>query len=202
MSFLKKVKAWSFIEVLFNLILGILFIVSPNFTKLTIIYLFASMLMLVGIIKCCNYFTYGIEPFGFINGLINIALSVLFFANANVILNANIFGFLFGVIFVCKGLFSIEWSFNCRRLGAKYWWIDTLTSLVVFGLGITLICLPQTENIIFIVLGVTLICQAISTLIDTIVVSSKIKKARKTLKDIFAKNEPIILSEDEYTKED
>ena len=202
MSFLKKVKAWSFIDVLVNLVLGILFIVSPNFTKLTIIYLFASMLMVVGLVKCINYFTYGIEPFGFINGIINITLSVVFFANANVILNANLFGFLFGVIFICKSLFSLEWSFDCRRLGAKYWWVDTISSLVVLALGITLICLPQTEDILFIFLGITLICQALATLIDTIVVSAKIKKARKSFKSLFTKDEPIVLNEDEYTKED
>lgn len=202
MSFFKKVKAWSFIEVLVNLILGVLFIVSPNVTKLTIIYLFASLLLVMGMVKCFNYFTYGIEPFGFINGIVNIALSVVFFANANVILNANIFGFMFGIIFICKSLFSIEWSFDCRRLGAKYWWLDTILSTIVLGLGITLICIPQTENILFIILGVTLICQAISTLIDTIVVSYKIKKTKKTLKSLFTNDDTIVLNEDEYTKED
>lgn len=69
-SFFKKVKAYSFIEALVSIVFGILFIACPEFTKSTICYLFASLIVVMGIIKCINYFIYGIEPFGFVHGIL------------------------------------------------------------------------------------------------------------------------------------
>ncbi len=184
-NFFKQIKAFSLLEALVAIVFGILFIACPGFTKLTIIYLFASLLLVVGIVQFINYFCYGIEPFGFVKGVCNIALGIIFFTIAEKLSDANIFGAVFGIMFVVKGLFSMEWSFTAKRLGAKYWWLDTIFSILVFALGIVVLCNPATETIIFAILGITLIIEAIMQIVDTLVVSAKLKKARKTLKSIF-----------------
>lgn len=184
-NYFKQIKIASLVEALCAIIFGILFIACPDFTKQTIIYFFSILLIVMGLSQIFNYFGYGIEPLGFIKGIVNITLGIVFFANTNVLVDANIFAFVFGVIYVVKGLFSMQWSFDCRRLGAKYWWLDTILSLLVFVLGIILIVNPATENILMIVLGITIILEGILQLVDTIVVSSKIKKVKKSLKSLF-----------------
>ena len=184
-NFFKQIKAFSLLEAVCAVVFGILFIACPEFTKLTVVYLFASLLVLIGIIGCINYFCYGIEPLGFIKGIINIALGIIFFVIAQSLVDAGIFAIAFGIIFVVKGLFSMQWSFDCKRLGAKYWWMDTIFAALIFALGITILCNPSTENVLLIILGATLIVDGLMQFIDTLVVSAKIKKAKKSVRSLF-----------------
>lgn len=185
-TFLKKVKAWTFIEALVSIVFGILFIVCPDFTKSTICYLFASLIVVMGLIKCANYFTYGIEPFGFIHGIVDIALGTIIFSTVPTLVEGGIFGFVFGAIFVVKSLFSIEWAFDCRRVGVKNWWLILMLALVILGCGIALVCYRSAETVLVIILGSCLIVQGIYDLIDAIVISAKVKKAKKTMKQLFS----------------
>lgn len=188
-SFLKQIKSISLLEATLSIVFGILMIVCPNFTKATIIYLFASLTLVIGIVKTISYFLYGIEPFGVILGVAGIALAITIFACAPALVNSNIIGIIFGVILLLKSLFEIQESFDLRRLGSRYWWIDTILAALVFGFAISVICNPATERILFILLGSALIVDGILSMIDIFVVSAKVKKTKKTLKDMFAKDD-------------
>lgn len=200
-EFFKKIKAWSLVSSIASIVVGILFIACPNFTKTTIVYLFASLLMLGGIIKCVSYFRYGIEPFGFVSGVIDIVLSLVFFGSADLLASAGLFGFIYGLIIVVKGLFSVQTSFDSRRYGAKYWWVDTILACLLFAFGIILVCVPASENVLFIILGAAIILDGLCDLIDTIWVTVKVKKAKKSIKDMFSKipveEDQIIIDVDE-----
>lgn len=185
-ALLKKIKAWSLIEAVISIVFGILFIACPSFTKSTICYLFASLIVVMGLIKCANYFSYGIEPFGFIRGIVDITLGVIVFSTIPTLIEGGIFGFVFGVIFIVKSLFSLEWAVDCKRVGIKNWWLVLLLSLVILGCGIALVCVRSMENVLIIVLGVVIILQGIYDLVDTLVISAKVKKAKKSIKEYFA----------------
>lgn len=184
-SFLKKVKACSFIEALVSIVFGILFIACPDFTKSTICYLFASLIVVMGLMKCTNYFIYGIEPFGFVHGVIDIALGTLIFSIIPTLVEGGIFGLIFGVIFIVNSLFNIQWAFDCRRVGVKNWWIIFTLALIILGFGIALVCYRSVEKVLIIILGVCMIVQGIYDLIDAIVISAKVKKVKKSLKQLF-----------------
>lgn len=198
-KFFKSIKAWSFLEIIFSLVFGILLIAYQDFTKLAIIYTFASLIMLIGFVKCFNYFCYGLEPFGFINGLINVAISIIIFINASEISSLNVFGFMFGLYFIVKGLLAVQWSFNYHKLGAKYWWLNLIFALTVFALGVLIVANPVSEQVLLILIGVMLIVNAIYSLIDTIVVSAKIKKVKRSFKSLFSSDDKIYLDEDDYS---
>lgn len=185
MNYFKQIKIASLLEAICAIVFGVLFIACPDFTKQTIIYFFSILLIVMGLSQIFNYFGYGIEPLGFIKGVVNMALGIVFFANSQMLSDANIFAFVFGVIYVVKGLFSIQWSFDCRRLGSRYWWLDTLLALLVFAMGIVLLVNPATESILMAILGITIILEGVYQFVDTIVVSSKIKKVKKSLKSLF-----------------
>lgn len=199
MNIFKQIKTASILEAICAIVIGFLFIVMPDITQLTIIYLFATLLLVMGFSQIINYFCYGIEPLGFIKGIVNISLGLIFFLNAELLCDAKIFAFTFGIIYVIKGLFEIQWSFDCRRLGSKYWWVDTILSMLVFVFGILLLVNPTTQDILMIILGVTIILEGLSQLIDTLVVSRKIKKVKKSLKSLFT-NEHDVIDEQEQNR--
>lgn len=196
-KFIKNIRIWSFLEILFCLAFGVLLIAYQDFTKLAIIYTFASLVMLMGFVKFFNYFGYGIDPFGFIGGLVDVAISVVIFTNANFISNMNVFSLFFGILFIVKSLFAVQWSMDCAKMGAKYWWLDLLLAFVILGLGILIVINPVSEQVLLILIGIMLIIDAIYSLIDTIIVSAKIKKIKKSFKSLF-KDDTIYLDENDY----
>ena len=184
-KFFKEVKVLSLLDSLLAVVFGVLMICCTDFTKETIVYLFASLLLVVGVVKVINYFLYGLEPFGFIFGIADVAMSIVFFANAQSIVNSNIIGVVFGVVLIVKSLFEMQQSFDLRRLGSKYWWLDTIMAGCVLAFAISVVANPANEVVLFILLGAALIIDGIMGFVDTLVVSAKVKKTRKTLEDLF-----------------
>lgn len=195
-EFFKRTKITSIIFCLLYLMFGISLIVWPDTTKLTIIILLGSILILHGIINIVNYFIYGYEPFGFITGVINIAMGILICSCSNALASPTIFALIFGFTFIFNALGRLQNSFDYRRLGSKTWWLDSIFALIILALGITIICNPfASEKYLLLFLGISIICDSITHLITICVVSSKIKKVKHTISDLFKKeilNENVI----------
>ncbi len=185
MEFLKKLKTTSLVYALLGIVLGMLMIFCPDVTKETFAYLFAGLILVVGIIKVANYFLYGVEPFGFVVGVATICLGIIFMACINSILSSNIIGIIFGVILIIKSIFSIQESFDLRRLGAKNWWLDAILSCIVLAFAISVVCSAEADRIMFELLGITLVIDGIMNMVDVFVVSAKVKKTRKSIKDML-----------------
>lgn len=191
-KFFKEVKVLSLLDSLLAVVFGVLMICCTDFTKETIVYLFASLLLVIGVVKVINYFLYGLEPFGFIFGIADVAMSIVFFANAQSIVNSNIIGVVFGVVLIVKSLFEMQQSFDLRRMGSKYWWLDTIMAGCVLAFAISVVANPVNEVVLFILLGAALIIDGIMGFVDTLVVSAKVKKTRKTLEDLFKRDDTTI----------
>ena len=191
-KFFKEVKVLSLLDSLLAVVFGVLMICCTDFTKETIVYLFASLLLVIGVVKVINYFLYGLEPFGFIFGIADVAMSIVFFANAQSIVNSNIIGVVFGVVLIVKSLFEMQQSFDLRRLGSNYWWLDTIMAGCVLAFAISVVANPANEVVLFILLGAALIIDGIMGFVDTLVVSAKVKKTRKTLEDLFKRDDTTI----------
>lgn len=191
-KFFKEVKVLSLLDSLLAVVFGVLMICCTDFTKETIVYLFASLLLVIGVVKVINYFLYGLEPFGFIFGIADVAMSIVFFANAQSIVNSNIIGVVFGVVLIVKSLFEMQQSFDLRRMGSNYWWLDTIMAGCVLAFAISVVANPANEVVLFVLLGAALIIDGIMGFVDTLVVSAKVKKTRKTLEDLFKRDDTTI----------
>lgn len=181
----KRVKLVSLLDGVMAIIFGLLMILCTDFTKETIVYLFAGLFVVVGAVKMVNYFLYGIEPFGFVLGIADIVLSIVLFSSANAIVESNVLGVLLGIVLLLKSLFAIQESFDLRRMGARLWWIDTILACVVFGFAISVVCNPASENVLFVLLGTTLVLDGLLNIVDVFVVSARVRKTTKTLKEMF-----------------
>jgi len=71
-EFFKRIKIVSLLDATLAVVFGFLMIFCTDFTKETIVALFASLILVVGVVRVVNYFLYGIEPFGFIFGLADV----------------------------------------------------------------------------------------------------------------------------------
>lgn len=191
-KFFKEIKVLSLLDSLLAVVFGVLMICCTDFTKETIVYLFASLLLVVGVVKVVNYFMYGLEPFGFIFGVADVSMSIVFFANAQNIVNSNIIGVIFGVVLIVKSLFEMQQSFDLRRLGSKWWWLDTILAGCVLVFAISVVTNPANELVLFILLGTALIVDGIMGFVDTLIVSAKVKKTKKTLEDLFKRDDTTI----------
>ncbi len=196
-EFIKKIKAVTLFEVLVGLCAGILFIACPDFLKSTIIYIFGAVLVTIGIIKVVNYFLYGIEPFGLLLGVANATLGILILSSAEYLSTSGALGFIFGLIFIVRSLFQMQWAITCGKFGVKNWWYDLIISVLILAMGILLVCFRSAEDVLMYILGVVMILNALYDLIDTLFVSIKIKKAKKTFRDLLEKNENVIVIDDE-----
>ena len=192
-EFFKQIKMLSLLEAVLSIVFGGLMIGCPTFTKATIVYLFASLFVVVGIVRAINYFLYGIEPFGLIFGVTDIALGITIMSSANAIVSSNAIGIIFGILLMLKSLFAIQESFDLRRIGSKYWWLDALMAFLVLGFSISVICNPASERILFILLGVALILDGVMEIIDVFVVSAKVKKTKKTISDWLKKDDDNVI---------
>ncbi len=184
-EFFKKIKWVSLFDALVSVVFGALMVFCTDFSKSTIVYLFASLILVAGVVKIANYFMFGIEPFGFVLGITNIALAIVIFSAAEAIVDSSILGVLFGIVLIVKSLFSIQDSFDMRRLGSKWWWVDTILATAVLVFAITVVANPENEAILFVLLGVSLILDGILSAVDVFVVSAEVKKTRKKIADMF-----------------
>lgn len=184
-EFFKHLKWLSLLDAVAGIVLGLLMIFCTDLTIKALIYIFAGLLLIVGVIKIVNYFLYGIEPFGFVSGVVGVVLGLVFMINANAIASSNILGVILGLILLVKSLLSVQESFDLRRIGARWWWIDTILSILMLAFAIVVICNPSADKIMFTWLGITVVVGGILDLIDVFVVSAKVKKTKKTIKDMF-----------------
>lgn len=184
-EFFKHLKWMSLLDAVASIALGFFMIFCTDATVKTLIFIFAGLLLVVGVVKIVNYFMYGIEPFGFVSGVVSTVLGLVFMLNVNAISASNILGVILGLILLVKSLLSVQESFDLRRFGARWWWIDTVLSLLMLAFAIVVICNPAADKIMFTWLGITVIVGGVLDLIDIFVVSAKVKKTKKSLKDMF-----------------
>lgn len=187
-EYFKRVQISSIITSLLYLFLGISLIAWPNATKLTFIYILGSIIVLQGLISIINYFVYGYECFGVVNGMLKLTFGILILASANTFANSTFFVVMFGFIFIVNSIFKLQNSFDYRRLGSKTWWLASVFALVMLILGIVVLCNPFTaEKYLLLFLGICIILDSISQLITIFLVSNRARKIKHSIREFFKK---------------
>ena len=193
-NYFKNVKITSLILCLFYMFFGVSLIVWPNATKFTIISLVGALVAAHGIMSIVNYFVYGYEPFGFMTGCLNLTVGILCMITASTLANSGIFSLIFAILFIFSGLGKVQTSFDYRRLGSKYWWINSIFGTIVFVLGIVLLCNPfGSEKYLLIFLGVGVIIDSIAQIISIFVTAHRIKKIKHKVRDLFKKTDDNVI---------
>ena len=195
----KNFKLTSAIFSVFCIIFGILLIIFPEITKLTLLYVFGAGIIILGIIEIVNYFIYGYELFGFWFGIFDFIFGLLLISSVRILTELNILAFLFGTVFIFSALIKIQRSLNYKKFGAKNWWVETIFGAIFLLLGMIIIINPFSETVLNIFLGSCIIINGIMDLITLIMVTNKLKQIRHKLKDLVR---PVEIDIDDYDIEE
>ena len=195
----KNFKLTSAIFSIFCIIFGILLIIFPEITKITLLYVFGAGIIILGIIEIVNYFIYGYELFGFWFGIFDFIFGLLLISSVRILTELNILAFLFGTVFIFSALIKIQRSLNYKKFGAKNWWVETIFGTIFLLLGMIIIINPFSETVLNIFLGSCIIINGIMDLITLIMVTNKLKQIRHKLKDLVR---PVEIDIDDYDIEE
>lgn len=178
-EFFKNVNIVKTITASVLIILGLCLICLPNATLLTLCYLTGGIILFFGICSIVNYFLYGVEPFGFMGGVIALAIGGLIIGLAPQITSAQIFSLTVGIVMLLNGLLKIQNSMDYRRFGVKNWWIYMIYATILVVFSIVLLVNPfHGQRILLIFLGVVLLVDGIFKLITIFLIKNKIKNLK------------------------
>lgn len=188
-----KINIFKTVVACMLIVLGICLICVPTATLLTVCYMVGGFILAFGIFNTINYFVYKTEPFGFINGICELAIGSIVVVFAPQITSPQVFAIFAGIILLFSGLFRIQNSIDYKKFRIKNWWLYMVYGILLVVFSIVLMIYPFTiQKIALIFLGVVLVLDGIMKLISLFVV----KDVVKSIKDKDEDN-VIIIEKDE-----
>lgn len=184
-------KISSIIIALVYMALGLLFIVRPQGVEGALCYVLAIALAVFGLLYMVGYFIAstssdeGAESNGFAIGLLMIAMGVFIVVKQDLII--TLVPFLFGVLVMIRGLFTLQTAFRIKRLGFPMR-VPLIMGLVIMAFGLFIMLFPlESGEMLFILIGCGLLAAGVSGLIEEVSVRSMHRRReheRERIKDM------------------
>lgn len=168
MKWLQKAK-WAYI-IISSLMtaLGVLLIVFPATSALTVCYAAGAISIVFGVIKLGGYFSEDMYrlafQFDFALGIFALLAGVLLVLHPTNIV--KLVPVILGVFIITDGAFKLQTSVDARRFGMRGWWGILLLAVLTCLSGLFLIINPfEGAQALMILLGVTLIIYGVQNLL-------------------------------------
>ncbi|MDO5540922.1 MAG: DUF308 domain-containing protein [Eubacteriales bacterium] len=177
-KFIKSIKTGYIILSVLFCICGILILVNPGVSTVTLCYALGAIMVVFGIVKILGYFLrdhyrYVFQydlAFGFL--LVILGLIVLFHPFGVL----TLFHTILGILFLTDGLFKIQLSIDMKSLWVSKWWLILVFALLTVMLGVLMILHPQGSAVFLTaLLGISLLAEGILNLC-TILYAARTKK--------------------------
>ena len=174
----------SIITAVMCLALGIAFIVIPEKSFTILSNIFGVILIVYGVFDIISSFraNYILSSSIATTGVLALVAGLAIFLNREVL--QSIITFVLGVIFVSTGLTKIRLSIVLNKNNEK-WLIPFVISVVTVVIGVLMVIKPINENYIAYFIGIMMIVYAISDLVDTIYLKTKIKKTEDFFENLL-----------------
>ena len=170
---LSKYSSW--IWAIVSIILGLCFIIFPDYAQTILVVGLAVFLGVIGIIQIITYFTNTPQlpgtNFTLASGLGLVAIAIVIACYPNSIM--EFFVFLIGAVLFGGFLIKLQLGLDVYRLDGKGWWPFMIGALISLVLGI--IILTTKGTIIF--LGISLVIEGVLDGIS-IIIQKKIAKEK------------------------
>ena len=186
---MSKIKWSSILIALVYMALGILFIVRPLNVEDALCYVLAIAVAVLGLLYLAGYFITSASSEesgnGFAIGVLMVMLAVFIVAKQELII--TLVPFLFGVMVMIRGLFTIQAAFRIKRLGLPMSF-PLIMGLVIMAFGLFIMLFPlESGEILFIIIGCGLLAAGVSGIIEEISVTMMHRRQeheRERLKDM------------------
>ncbi|MCI9141016.1 MAG: hypothetical protein HFH87_00140 [Lachnospiraceae bacterium] len=157
---------------------GLLCVIRPDSSVLTIGRLLGAAMLLFGCIKLVGYFSRDLFRLAFQYdlefGILLIILGLIVLVKSESIMN---FVFIaLGVAILADGLFKIQISLDSRRFGIDTWWMVLLFAVLTVFAGLLLVFRPvESAQVLTVLLGISLLAEGV---LNLCVVISTVKIVR------------------------
>lgn len=157
---------------------GLLCVIRPDSSVLTIGRLLGVAMLLFGCIKLVGYFSRDLFRLAFQYdlefGILLIILGLIVLVKSESIMN---FVFIaLGVAILADGLFKIQISLDSRRFGIDTWWMVLLFAVLTVFAGLLLVFRPvESARVLTVLLGISLLAEGV---LNLCVVISTVKIVR------------------------
>ena len=196
-GYFKALKWRSLIVAFSAILLGLLFILTPQASADVICYVAGILLLASGIAAVISYLASGrlFGSYALVSGIVLLVCGVFCLLRPEII--QGLLTVLFGVFLVIDGMMTLQDGVDCARARlagwavCACWWVPALLGAVTIALGC--VVLFGKFDSIMLLAGISLIADGVFDLIVTLAFSKRIRTAREKLR-IYA-NGPIIDSE-------
>ena len=190
-SYFKCLKWRSLIIAFSAILIGLLFILTPQTSADVICYVAGILLLASGIAAVVSYLASGrlFGSYALVSGIVLLVCGVFCLLRPEII--QGLLTVLFGVFLVIDGMMTLQDGVDCARTRLAGWWVPALLGAVTIALGC--VVLFGKFDSIMLLAGISLIADGVFDLIVTFAFSKRIRTAREKLR-MYA-NGPIIDSE-------
>ena len=167
MNLVQKAK-WAYgIVSVAMIILGLVLIVFPEISMLTLCYTIGVMMVVFGIIKLIGFFSKDLFKLAFqfdlALGILSIVAGVLMIFRSDEIL--ILLPSIIGIFIIIDGVFKMQTSMDAKRFGMEKWWFILLLAVITTLAGLFLIVNPFEGVCAFIILmGISFLIDGIQNL--------------------------------------
>lgn len=170
----------SFVIALIYMALGVVFIIRPEGVESILCYILAAALAVMGLLYLLGYF---ISPVGadgrrsgngFVIGILLIFMALFIVVKQELII--SLVPFLFGVMILIRGLFTVQAAFYMKRISGRFL-EPVIAGLALMGLGLFIMLFPfETAKVLFILIGVGMILGGLMAIAEEIVVRIMVRR--------------------------
>ena len=187
-SYFKCLKWRSLIIAFSAILIGLLFILTPQTSADVICYVAGILLLASGIAAVVSYLASGrlFGSYALVSGIVLLVCGVFCLLRPEII--QGLLTVLFGVFLVIDGMMTLQDGVDCARARLAGWWVPVLLGAVTIALGC--VVLFGKFDSIMLLAGISLIVDGVFDLIVTFAFSKRIRTAREKLR-MYA-NGPII----------
>lgn len=167
-SFMKTVQTNGIVQAVLFIVLGLVLLVVPDITLVTIVYCVGAIFAVSAIISLVSYFRKGSASY-MMSGALTTGIFLAVIALVMFIFPAAVAGFfsiLLGAVLILCGIANTVRSVGMRDFGGSTWIVSAIISVIVAIGGIVIIWNPFETTVVFVmVLGVLLVVTGASNLV-------------------------------------
>lgn len=181
-EFFKRAKWDSIVIAILTILIGILCIAVPSRVADVLCVVFGISLIAMSIAVAVRYFAYGkfLGESLLVSAIVMLVLGIFCLIYPDTI--QGILTVVFGLFIIVDSIESLADSICCAKAKIKGWIVLLVISLLTMALGVVVVF--STFETVMIFAGCSLIIEGVRRFIVTCVFSSRIKQAKKQLRDL------------------
>ena len=178
-SYFKSLKWRSLMTAFSAILLGLLFILTPQTSANVICYVAGILLIASGIVAVISYLASGrlFGSYALVFGIVLLVCGVFCLLRPEVI--QGLLTVIFGVFLIIDGMVTLQDGIDCARAKLGGWWV--LAALAVITIALGCVVLFGKFDSVMLLAGISLLIDGVFDILATLFFSKRIRMARQKL---------------------